>query len=117
MEEPEFDADGYPTEATLDHIRKWPIKGAADCVAAMDFAGNAWHYPRCWTREDTPEAIDRVEVRYTFSTGGWSGNESILEAIRENHMLHALGAWSWRRGGHYEYKFSVEAQTAEATND
>lgn len=108
--EPTFNAQGYPTEATLRRIRRWPGRTIQDCIDAMDFAGRAWSYPDYWTKEDDwpdPDLLGRPCTRYTFSTGGWSGNESIVAAIEKNQWLQMVGAWSWRRGGHYEYRFPV----------
>lgn len=109
MSEPEFDRDGYPTDATLEIIKNWPINVTNDMELAMDYVGRAWNYPEYWMKD--PAFIDPEwpnhppELRYVFSTGGWSGNESLVHAIEQNQMLQALGAWSWRRGGHYEYRF------------
>jgi hypothetical protein len=116
MNEPTFDSNGYPTEETLERIRTWPIKHEDEFLAAMDFAGRAWSYPDRWQREDDwpdPDLFDRPCTRYTFSTGGWSGNESIVSAIEANMILQMVGVWSWRRGGHYEYRFPVRQQAPE----
>jgi hypothetical protein len=106
-----FDADGYPTEETLERIRTWPTATLADMAAAMDFAGLAWSYPDLWKCDPDfrdPKWPSFPRRRYVFSTGGWSGNESIVGAIEANQMLQMIGAWSWRRGGHYEYRFPLE---------
>jgi hypothetical protein len=111
--EPTFDADGYPTEETLDRIKSWPIKVAADFAAVMDFAGRAWSYPRYWKCDPAFVDVDYPSYkrrRYVFSTGGWSGNEAIVSAIEANNMVQSIGAWSWRRGGHYEYRFPIDAE-------
>ena len=111
--EPTFDSDGYPTQETLDRIATWPIVTFADMAAAMDYAGRAWtphHLWRCQARfrERTKGPWKPgPKRRYVFSTGGWSGNESIVAAIERNDMLQTVGAYSWRRGGHYEYRFPV----------
>ena len=110
--EPTFDRDGYPTEETLSTIREWPIDALADTAAAMDFAGRAWAYPKCWEcveKWTDPDWSSHMMRVYRFSTAGWSGNESIVEAIEANVMLQTLGAWSWQRGGHYEYRFTIQS--------
>lgn len=118
MTEPTFDGNGYPTEESLDRIRSWAIDTLADFEAAMDFAGAAWSYPEYWCKDrdwiDPEWPSRRPMLRYVFSTGGWSGNESIVEAIEQNRMVQMIGAWSWRRGGHYEYRFPVS--TPEGTS-
>ena len=109
-QEPTFDADHYPTDETLRLIREWSIDSMQAAADAMDFAGKAWAYSKQWEMEerwDDPDWPSHPKRVYRFSTGGWSGNESIVSAIEENQMLQILGAWSWRRGGHYEYRFPL----------
>lgn len=119
MIEPTFDRDGYPTDETLERIRTWDVKTFTDMAEAMDFAGRAWSYPDRWDcieSETDPDSGHWPPSRvYRFSTGGWSGNESIVSAIEGNQMLQIVGAWSWRRGGHYEYRFPIEQK--ESTDD
>ena len=113
MSDATFDADGYPTDETLERIRTWDIKTPADMAEVMDFAGRAWSYPKYW--ECNPAFVEDDWTgpyrQYVFSTGGASGNESIVHAIEQNQMLQIIGAWSWRRGGHYEYRFPIEEPT------
>ena len=45
--------------------------------------------------------------RISFSTGGWSGAESIIALInRRVDLRHAM--LSWRRGGHYVFEVPIE---------
>lgn len=117
MKEPTFDANGYPTEDTIEAIEMWGVDDEAVPTpgmleALMDFVGRAWSYPNYWekTRDfvDPEYPGDRPHVRYVFSTGGWSGNESLVSAMENNLMLAIMGPWSWRRGGHYEYRLPQE---------
>lgn len=119
-DEPTFDSDGYPTEETLERIRQWPVNTWADAHAAMDFAGKAWSYPDRWRCQPRWRDCSQSHVtnwplyrgtvrRYVFSTGGWSGNESIVAAIEANREV-MLGAWSWQRGGHYDFRFPADEQ-------
>jgi len=113
MKTPAMTPDGYPTEGTLDIIRRWEIVTAQDAIDAMEYVGQAWSYPTHWTVErGWNDDLGHPKARYVFSTGGWSGNEELVEAIEANVMLQTLGAWSWRRGGHYEYRFREPDEAA-----
>lgn len=101
MNEPEFDKDGYPTETTLKAIKAWPIKSFSDVEALLDFVGRAWSYPDRWVKAPRRfRYFGQLRRRYTVSTGGWSGNESLITALESTLAWHI--SWrSSRRGGHY----------------
>lgn len=96
MTEPTFDADGYPTQETLDALIDWPYK---DALGALRFMQAAWHWPERVTETLRVEELlvcGTVEGDVRFlrcSTGGWSGNEDLIFALRDNPMI-----WSqtWR---------------------
>lgn len=106
-----LDSDGYPTDEALEHIKAWTVNTFQDAADAMDYAGQLWYYPNAWKVDEAfidPDCPnDAPKRQYVFSTGGWSGNESVVAAIKANETLQMLGAWLWRRGGHYEYRFSI----------
>jgi len=112
--EPTFDADGYPTEATLRVIRKWNIKTFADCTALLDYIEKAW-YMREWgwgkakrrSREWGFKHFPLSRV-YHISTAGWSGNESLIGAMEKNWMFWAMTWQQSRRGGHYIFRVTEE---------
>lgn len=76
MIEPEFDKDGYPTEATLDAIKNWDYK---DRRGVLGFIAQAWCY------QDS--AIETRDGLFVFATGGWSGNEELIYALQDNRVL------------------------------
>jgi hypothetical protein len=95
MTGPTFDADGYPTEDTLDAITSWPHQDVNGC---LDFCRQAWHWPDFTSDVLTPcEAsvlhAEKYERHVRFATGGWSGNEAIIGALQANQMVNAL---CWR---------------------
>lgn len=107
MTAPEFDEDGYPTDATLTAIETWPYKDSSGC---LDFARAAWHWPD-YANGDLSAAEREVvhaepEARFArFATGGWSGNESIIGALKANTMVRAM---TWRltaRGGLHIFEY------------
>lgn len=85
---PTFDADGYPTEETELAIKAWDVRDAPGWMAYIREAWNH-HYGRMWEESGMLK----------MATGGWSGNESIIHAMRENHVLWALLWESSHRGG------------------
>lgn len=93
MDEPTFDADGYPTDETCERIASWPFQ---DCAGLMRFVRRAWHLADWGWREDGRE--------FAISTGGWSGNESLIDALERNAMFWSLCWQQSRRGGHYRFE-------------
>lgn len=91
--------DGYPTEEFLERIRTWEVKRRADCKALLEFIrAGGWYYPEFFS----PADWSRKGV-WMVSTGGWSGNESVIDAMEDNHMFWLLSWASSRRGGHYMF--------------
>lgn len=76
---PSFDADGYPTEETELAITKWDFE---DVPGWLEYIRQAWnhHYGRMW----------KEKGKLKMATGGWSGNESIIYAMKENYRLWSL---------------------------
>lgn len=107
MDFPELDDEGYPTEETLEVLRKWPIP---EWEAALDFIAAAWYWPDLVSRDVSAEefVVLHGEPHDKFLrcvTGGWSGNEDLIGAFQE----HFIG-WSmtWRLsscGGLHIFKY------------
>lgn len=89
----DLDYDGYPSEAALEKIAAWP---ARDFNGLLEYVASLWAYPDYVTR--APEART-----YTFATGGWSGNESLVSALQQNLIFWGTCWMSSRRGGRYEF--------------
>lgn len=90
----ELDDDGYPTDETLDAIRQYPILCAADCEDLLTLIEPIWTFKN-YISKDSDTGL------WTVSTGGWSGNESIISALEENALFWTLYWIQSRRGGHY----------------
>lgn len=84
--------DGYPEEEELDKIRTWTGKPHE----LFDFIRSIW-----WANE---WGFHQDGNKYSLSTGGWSGNESIIAAMRENQIFWLMYWESSRRGGHYTFE-------------
>lgn len=92
-----MDANHYPEAHELDKIKNWPITKGADLHPFMDYIHERWKYADCGY-------FKRGTKYYRLSTGGWSGNESLIGAMIENVMFWALFWESSKRGGHYMFE-------------
>ena len=100
-----MDTNGYPDEEELKKIAEWDY---CDFHGLMDYVKERWKYADCgyWKKG---------RKYYRISTGGWSGNESIISALMENTMFWAVFWESSKRGGHYN--FEIRKLSKEQTND
>ena len=99
------DSNGYPSEAALNKVTEWEWNDLEGC---MVFVRSLWQYADCgyW---------DNDNGVYRISTGGWSGNEDLIEALRKNHVLWLVHWAQSRRGGHFILA-TREAQPADRDN-
>ena len=89
---PVIDIDGYPTEETVEFLSKH--KNFKNAKEAMDFALKALE-KMCY-------ATVKRENNYIYiATGGWSGCEDIVRAMKSNVYLAFLKIVSTNGGGHY----------------
>lgn len=88
------DDDRYPTEENLERIKTWPHGG--DYAELMDYVRGCWWMPSWGWKQDGRT--------YRLATGGWSGNEDLINAMSENAVFWSLCWLSARRGGGYDFK-------------
>lgn len=88
----------YPGDIELARIEHWPHD---DLRGLFEYIAERWKYPEYWHQIfDHEKGVSRI----TCSTGGWSGNESLISALQSNLMAWML-AWSeLKRGGHYKFE-------------
>ena len=80
----------YPTEEDIKKIQEWP---AEDFHGLMAFVKSLWAFDSWgWSQEGD---------LYRISTGGWSGNEDIIGALKENTIFWLFYWQQSARGGHY----------------
>jgi len=112
MNTPTFDKGGYPTQETLAEISTWSFGRGHRKL--LEFASRAFHpsYGRLEPSESKlpQEWHEDDEETWVAVTGGWSGNEEVISALRDN-----IGFWwtRWRvsvAGGYYE--FGIERAVA-----
>jgi hypothetical protein len=91
------DMDGYPAGQTLTAIEDWPyddMKGLVQFVAPYFQSHGA-------VRDGNEEGVD--ENLTALATGGWSGCEMIIGAMKSNQILWSLHWFSSRRGGLHKF--------------
>lgn len=87
----------YPTDAALKRIRAWDwhdFRGLIAFVRSIWWPDSAFG----WTEESDGDA-----TKYTIATGGWSGNEDVIEALGKNLMFWSMCWQASYRGGRYEF--------------
>jgi len=102
--------NGYPSEAELTSIREWPIVELRDIGPLLVYCEDRWEY-HYWKRADRRHRRYRgssLTRRYEISTMGWSGNESIIDALSANEMFWMICWESSARGGHYVFEVPAE---------
>ena len=92
-----LDKDGYPTDAALENI-----KTSDDFVGLLDFVSELFEEYGMARWDNKGEK--RI---YKLATGGWSGNEEIIEAMRSNPIFWLECWYQTRRGGYYEFEVKL----------
>lgn len=99
-----LDEEGYPTNEWLNFL----IDYEPDVMPILDLIElikQSWHFG------DWGYKIDKNEDGTTtleLHTGGWSGNEDIISAIKSNVYLtqFQLKYVMWKTGGHYYFEIN-----------
>ena len=92
-----LDSDGYPTEDTLNAICSYDLV-AHSLDGLLKLVQENWYYP------DRFDRYSRGKKLY-LSTGGWGGNEEVVDALQRNLIFWPLYWWKSQRGGHYWFEF------------
>lgn len=80
----------YPTEQELQKIKEWE---PSDFHGLMQFVKSLWAFD-AWGWSQNGDI-------YNISTGGWSGNEDVIEAMNSNVVWWMMYWQQSTRGGHY----------------
>ncbi len=106
--EDDIDEDGYPTEIACLKLEQWPWE---DIRGWFAYARSLWHHAEYGWHETTEahaskpgELVDRFHV----STVGWSGNETLIRAMKKNPFLWQTSWVQARRGGHYVFELEID---------
>ena len=88
----ELDNNGYPTDDSIEQIKNY--NGSyADLMSEIAFLFSI--YGRCEYRD--------IDNTWEVVTGGWSGCESVISALKQNTMFWLTCWYMSKRGGYYEF--------------
>jgi hypothetical protein len=117
------DEEDYPSDEQLEFIKSYKFTfnkegNVNNYQELLDYVHDIWWCPDWgWTKEmiDADLIPDKnitpIKVlRLRLSTGGWSGNEDIIQALRENEWFWTFFWQEERRGGHYVFEFKINKE-------
>jgi hypothetical protein len=98
-----LDSECYPTREALEYIVNYQ-DSIKNPYKLLDFIKSIWMFADWgWKEEETLDIVGTPKLRIYMSTGGWSGNESIIEALKTNKKHFWQIFWEEsRRGGHFK---------------
>lgn len=106
----------YPSEEALKQIEEWPHD---DLHGLFDLMRENWHFREWGWDELERDAVEGEALfgkgRYRvlhISTGGWSGNESLISALRRNLVAWSVTWVAARRGGHFVFEIPLKKEKA-----
>ena len=93
-----LDKDNYPDEASLKAIEKWDIlKKGVDGLLNLILKNTLW--------ADRQISITGKRILcFEYHTGGWSGNEDVISALRQNFLFWSMFWQKSTRGGHHYFR-------------
>lgn len=100
----------YPSEAELNYIKNFNIL-EQDPTELVDFLESIWSY----AEQGYFSRWGKKKIYLQLHTAGWSGNEDIIQALKNTNHLVGLFLYhtKWERGGHYWFKIPVNNKEAE----
>ena len=99
------DKDGYPTETELKLVKTLghhttPVSELIEHIQSI------WHWEDYVQLRKGVSSLGRKVQILELHTGGWSGNENIIDVLAETDFWELWWEES-RRGGHYKFEIPV----------
>jgi len=82
----------YPSDEDLQVIESWPPPKYEEL---LEYVQRRWYYGENYCQQQGSI--------WVLNTGGWSGNESLVAALRANHVFWSICWMKSERGGRYEF--------------
>ena len=97
-----MDEDGYPEDQELKRISDWDIL-KEPITDLLSYIKERWKYADCGYYQLTGRRV----LRLRLSTAGWSGNESIVDALHKNTLFWMICWEQSKKGGHYWFRIQL----------
>jgi len=95
--------NNYPHESDLNKIKKWKFEKRQDVLDFLDFIQSIWEYGEPYFK-----ITGKRVIKLQAHTGGWSGNEEILDAMRENFIFWSIAWQKSVKGGHCYFSIDLK---------
>jgi hypothetical protein len=97
----------YPRESELEQIKNWDYK--LGFKSLFEFIEGIWWMPDWGFKlyKGRDNLLGNVVMKLQLHTGGWSGNESIMDALGQNFIFYSTSFWKQYRGGHYYFQIPM----------
>lgn len=91
----------YPTDEQLNEIENWDYK--LGFMPLIDYIESLWWNPSWGFKlyKGRNHLFKRRVLKLQLHTGGWSGNERIIEALQRNYIFWAICFYKEIVGGHF----------------
>jgi len=98
-----MDKDGYPEDNELQTISNWNIT-KNPVIDLLEYIRDRWQFANYGYFDLSGKRV----LRLRMSTGGWSGNESIIKAMQRNWIFWTMYWQQSKRGGHFWFRIPTK---------
>ena len=102
------DSGQYPSDEALEFIEKFDC-AKYGCLSLTEFIEQVW-----WASDWGYNLKGKRKKKLQLSTGGWSGNEDIIRALKNNFVFWSMCWVETKRGGHYTFEIKNISELFES---
>jgi len=105
-----MDEDGYPEDEVLNFIKSYNLAKEKTVDKLLEVIKENWNYAdiKYFTMRKGKDVLGDPCMKLQLHTGGWSGNESIIDAIQNGKFPTLWIFWTKSKaGGHYYFDISL----------
>ncbi len=98
----------YPEESELEFIKTWDVHNVMNLLSYLEARWWCadWGFEMNYGRDPIHDKKYPI-IKLKLHTGGWSGNELLIDALLSNQMFKMMWYCQWNRGGHYRFEIDL----------